>query len=307
MNQNESKLPYIHFYCADWQTDAKLQSCSLAARGLWTEILFLMHDSEIYGHLVHNGEPMSAELLSRLIRTNQTEVEILINELEKARVFSRDENEIIFSRRLLRDQNKRKTNRSNGAKGGNPSLKKRRKTTQNDGENDVKKGIKNDVKNDENDGKNDAENDSQIIDSQNRDVSRLTDVCLPLVNRKRDNDYDNDNDNDNDYLERNIEKKFDFDSFWNLYDKKVDLKKCRQKFDKLSKVQINKIEIHLSKYVASEPDKQFRKNPLTYLFGECWNDQIIHKTKNHDDTNSNKQQTRSSTVDNWSAFAKGRS
>jgi hypothetical protein len=30
-------------------------------------------------------------------------------------------------------------------------------------------------------------------------------------------------------------------------------------------------------YVESTPDKAYRKDPLTYLNGKCWNDEIIMK------------------------------
>ncbi|PJX23863.1 hypothetical protein CAP48_12370 [Advenella sp. S44] len=34
------------------------KSCSLAARGLWHEMMCLMHESEPYGHMAVNGKPM---------------------------------------------------------------------------------------------------------------------------------------------------------------------------------------------------------------------------------------------------------
>ena len=59
-----------------------------------------------------------------------------------------------------------------------------------------------------------------------------------------------------------------------MYGKKVDSKKCEVKFNKLSEADIEKIFEVLPAYVASKPDKQFRKNPQTWLNGKCWNDEI---------------------------------
>lgn len=67
---------------------------------------------------------------------------------------------------------------------------------------------------------------------------------------------------------------FSFDEFWNLYDKKTDRKKCEDKYKKLSLVQIEKIKTALPIYIKSKPDVQYRKNPLTWLNGECWNDEV---------------------------------
>lgn len=69
----------------------------------------------------------------------------------------------------------------------------------------------------------------------------------------------------------------EFEKFWNLYNKKQDRKRCEAKFKKLSKTDKAKIFETLPAYVASTPDEQYRKNPLTYLNGECWNNEIINR------------------------------
>lgn len=66
-----------------------------------------------------------------------------------------------------------------------------------------------------------------------------------------------------------------FEEWWKVYDKKVDRSKALKKWLRLSeKEQMKCIEVAPS-YVASTSDKQFRKNPTTYLNGECWNDEIV--------------------------------
>lgn len=68
----------------------------------------------------------------------------------------------------------------------------------------------------------------------------------------------------------------DFLTFWNIYNKKNDSKKCRDKFLKLPKKDIDKILEVVKDYVNSTPEIQYRKNPLTWLNGKCWEDSIIN-------------------------------
>ena len=75
-------------------------------------------------------------------------------------------------------------------------------------------------------------------------------------------------------------KKEKFDLFWDLYDKKLVKPKCEKVWLKLEMPVIDKILSVVPEYVKSTPDKQFRKNPLTWLNGECWNDEIIARGNN---------------------------
>jgi len=68
----------------------------------------------------------------------------------------------------------------------------------------------------------------------------------------------------------------EFDEFWTLYDKKVGSRtKIKKKFKKLSKKKREAIMKHIVLYKKSQPDKQYRKNPDTYINNESWNDEII--------------------------------
>ena len=70
--------------------------------------------------------------------------------------------------------------------------------------------------------------------------------------------------------------KYLFIKFWNLYDKKVGKKeKVEKKYNKLSLETKKKIFKHLVKYKEAQPNKQYRKNPDTYLNNDSWNDEII--------------------------------
>lgn len=69
----------------------------------------------------------------------------------------------------------------------------------------------------------------------------------------------------------------EFDDFWNAYGKKVDTAKCKAKWKKLTTEQHKEIMANVFDYVAANSDKQYRKNPLTYLNGQCWLDEIIER------------------------------
>jgi hypothetical protein len=67
-----------------------------------------------------------------------------------------------------------------------------------------------------------------------------------------------------------------FEIFWNKYDKKVDRSKTEIAWSKLKESEVEKILESVDNYVISNPDLQYRKNPLTYLNGKCFNDEIIN-------------------------------
>ena len=71
-----------------------------------------------------------------------------------------------------------------------------------------------------------------------------------------------------------------FEDWWNMYNKKRGKKKAKQKWDRLTEAQQIACLNATPAYVASTPDPVYRKDPLTYLNGECWNDEIIQKQNN---------------------------
>jgi dipeptidyl aminopeptidase/acylaminoacyl peptidase len=75
-------------------------------------------------------------------------------------------------------------------------------------------------------------------------------------------------------------KSDEFEIFWNSYGKKVDRVKCEKAWKKLKKQEIEKILETINRYVGANPDIQYRKNPLTYLNGKCFNDELPNYGKN---------------------------
>lgn len=78
--------------------------------------------------------------------------------------------------------------------------------------------------------------------------------------------------------------KIGFDLFWNLYNKKVGKKdKVKSKWDKLTIEVQQKILDYIPKYIKSQPDKKFRKDPETFFNNESWNDEIIEADNSQTD------------------------
>lgn len=99
----------------------------------------------------------------------------------------------------------------------------------------------------------------------------------PKVTKSTDNDSKSDSKSDNDSdSDSNKEVTNDrFAEFWDLYGKKTDSSKCKTKFARLTKTEIELLFEKLPGYIKSTPDKQYRKNPITWLNGKCWNDEIM--------------------------------
>lgn len=71
----------------------------------------------------------------------------------------------------------------------------------------------------------------------------------------------------------------DFEWFWNHYEKKVGEKnKLKKKWNKLSDEERQNAMNYIDLYKQSVPDKQFRKNPETFLNNKSWNDELIQRT-----------------------------
>lgn len=70
-----------------------------------------------------------------------------------------------------------------------------------------------------------------------------------------------------------------FNIFWNIYDKKLDRAKCLKTWSKIHPHKHELIYEQARKYVKSTPDSKYRKNPIRWLNGQCWEDEIQTETK----------------------------
>jgi hypothetical protein len=122
MAKADKKQPWFKFYPSDWAGDRKLHMCSIAARGLWADLLCVMHEAEPYGHLVTDGHAVTNRQIAALAGIQMGECGKLMAELESAGVYSRTDEKVIYSRRMVRDKAKAEQDRTNGKGGGNPVL-----------------------------------------------------------------------------------------------------------------------------------------------------------------------------------------
>jgi hypothetical protein len=131
-------------------------------------------------------------------------------------------------------------------------------------------------------------------DNQESDISHGNATAMPL-----------ENENVIVIENRNKEKKENeieiiiypsFDDFWNLYDKKIDKPKCELKWKKLKQSEKEAIMQYIPDYIASQPDKKFRKNPETFLNNKAWENEIIKPEKN------GKQITASGTLERLKSY-----
>lgn len=119
---NVSGVVWSKFFWSDWANDPALRLCSLAAQGLWMRMLCVAAEHDPIGYVAVAGRGLELPGLARVIGADESEVQILLGELERNGVFSRDRKGRIYSRRMVRDAKKAATARKNGKKGGNPSL-----------------------------------------------------------------------------------------------------------------------------------------------------------------------------------------
>lgn len=122
MSAPSTKTPWMKFYPGDWQSEITLKRVSRAARSLWLDIICLIHQGG--DHRLHfNGENPTDRDLAAVLGDDVRTIRKLLSELEKAGVFSRNEETFIISRRILHDKVKAERDKINGKLGGNPALK----------------------------------------------------------------------------------------------------------------------------------------------------------------------------------------
>jgi len=113
---SKTKDPWFKFFPSNWRADEGLRTVSLAARGLWIEMLCVMHGAEPRGYLMRNGKPITHAQLAALAGCTVEEVGNVLTELADAGVFEVDRAGKIYSRKMVSDTAKSAIQRSNVAK-----------------------------------------------------------------------------------------------------------------------------------------------------------------------------------------------
>ena len=124
------KLPAMQFYVGDWRKDPGVQALDFHDRGVWFELICLMHESEERGKLMLNGAAMPEDAISRLLGLDKQILTTTLTKLLTYGVASTcEETGAITCRRMIRDENLRKTRAGCGKLGGNPILLNQKSTT----------------------------------------------------------------------------------------------------------------------------------------------------------------------------------
>ena len=111
------KRPAFQFYPKDWRDEQALRLCSMAARGLWIDMMCLMHSADRYGHLEVAGKGMTTEQVARLVGEPPKDVKVWMAELQDNGVCSVTDEGVIYSRRMVRDEAIREKRAAGGEAG----------------------------------------------------------------------------------------------------------------------------------------------------------------------------------------------
>lgn len=83
-----------------------------------------------------------------------------------------------------------------------------------------------------------------------------------------------------------------FDDFWDLYDKKIDKKKCEAIWKKLNQAEKEAIIEYIPHYHISQPEKKYRRHPQTFLNNRSWENELINPKTENEKSHSERQAER---------------
>jgi hypothetical protein len=111
--------PAFQFYPDKWYGDKGLRMCSLAARGLWMDMLCIMWESPERGTLREaNGKQIIANGLAKLVGADEADTKQYLSELEGHGVFSTLDDGTIYNRYMHGKWELSRTRAEAGRKGG---------------------------------------------------------------------------------------------------------------------------------------------------------------------------------------------
>ncbi len=118
----EGRIPGFFLYPADLERE--LQPLPIGAQGVWIRMLLRMHWAPRRGYLEHpTGKAFTEEDISRMVGVSKAVISNMLYDMEyRYGTFSRDQNGVIFNRRMVRDTEISLKRKEAGSKGGNPVL-----------------------------------------------------------------------------------------------------------------------------------------------------------------------------------------
>lgn len=123
--EKKKDLPYLPFYIGDWRKAPDIRGLSLEERGLWFEMLCLMWESPRRGFLTIDGiTPIDDKTLARIIGEDVFVITKIKQVLERCYIYSIEEDtNIIYNRRMVKDEALRVSRSIAGKKGMNSRYK----------------------------------------------------------------------------------------------------------------------------------------------------------------------------------------
>jgi len=119
-----ARMHYLKFYPESWIAESSLRLCSLAARGLWIELICRMAQSPEHGVLLSpGGKPVRDDQIPALVGGPHDGVMAALAELGSEGVLSRRTPDgAIYSRRMVRDHAEYVRQAESGSVGGKRSV-----------------------------------------------------------------------------------------------------------------------------------------------------------------------------------------
>lgn len=124
------KSPGFWFFTGDWLKDSELRFCSLFARGLLVDLLCIMFEAKEQGYMSKpDGTPRSdVDIVDAISGSTRDEKLKALAELESSGVLSRDNRNVLYSRRLSKLKELSELRSKSGSKGGSKTQAKLKQT-----------------------------------------------------------------------------------------------------------------------------------------------------------------------------------
>ena len=120
----------MQFYPADWRKDLAVQTLNYFDRGVWFEMICLMHESSERGVLLLNNLPMTDSMIGRALGLDNQIFNQTLSTLITYGVAKRRQSDgAIYNKRMVDDEKICQIRREAGKKGGNPILLNQKQTT----------------------------------------------------------------------------------------------------------------------------------------------------------------------------------
>ena len=113
----EDDRPSLQFYVKDWLGDPGLRACSIAARGLWIDMISIMFTACHRGELTINGKRADSKTLAKIEGLPEAEIEALLEDLNEHGVYSTLPDGTIICRRMIKEAATSRARAEAGQKG----------------------------------------------------------------------------------------------------------------------------------------------------------------------------------------------